>query len=308
MKEKNFVSAVVYIKNAENEIENFVVNLNKVLNKHFLHYEIILVNDGSVDNSILKIKEISSKVTGSVSLINMSHYQGRELSMNAGVDLSIGDFVYEFDNIYIDYDIETIFNIYKKSLEGYDIVSASSSSKRRFTSKLFYNIFNKYSNYEYSIGTESFRIISRRAINRVHQINKTIPYRKAVFANCGLKMFNFKYNPLNKTNKKIEKYEKNERQNNAFDSLILFTDISYKLSMWLILFFIILTLFVSGYTIYNFVINNSIKGWTTTMLFLCFGFLGLFIILSIIIKYLSVIINLIFKKANYLVESIEKLN
>ena len=57
MKEKNFVSAVVYIKNAENEIENFVVNLNKVLNKHFLHYEIILVNDGSVDNSILKIKE-----------------------------------------------------------------------------------------------------------------------------------------------------------------------------------------------------------------------------------------------------------
>lgn len=308
MKEKNFISAVVYVRNEESKIQSFIMDLNKTLKAHFLKYEIILVNDGSVDNSIFKIKEVSSKVDGSLSIINMGHYQGKELSMNAGTDLAIGDFVYEFDSINIDYPLEFIFDVYKKALEGYDIVSASSNLKRNFTSKLFYKIFNKYSNYEYKIDTETFRIMSRRAINRIHQINKTIPYRKAVLANSGLKMFKFKYDVIQNTRKTFDKNDKFERKNNAFDSLILFTDVSYKVTMFLILIFIALTLFVFGYTVYNFVTNNSIKGWTTTMLFLCFGFLGLFTILLIVIKYLSVIINLIFKKTNYLVESIEKLN
>lgn len=301
------------------EPREVIFNNTNILNDNYLETiefkkiknllcEIILVNDGSVDNSILKIKEVSSKVDGSLSVINMSHYQGKELSMNAGTDLAIGDFVYEFDSINIDYPLEFIFDVYRKSLEGYDIVSASSNLKRKFTSKLFYKIFNKYSNYEYKIDTETFRIMSRRAINRIHQINKTIPYRKAVLANSGLKMFTFKYDAIKNMRKSFDKNDKFERKNNAFDSLILFTDVSYKVTIFLILIFIVLTLFVSGYTVYNFVTNNSIKGWTTTMLFLCFGFLGLFTILLIVIKYLSVIINLIFKKSNYLVESIEKLN
>lgn len=308
-KEKNFISAVVYVHNAEATVKKFIESINKTLEEHFLHYEIILVNDESTDNSVSEIKSIASQIGGaSLSILNMSHYQGKELAMNAGQDLAIGDFVYEFDSTAIDFGIDLVFDAYKKSLEGYDIVNVSSDSKRKFTSKMFYKIFNKYSNYQYKLDTETFRILSRRAINRIHQINKTIPYRKAVLANSGLKLATLNYKSTQAVKTDMDKLMKVERERNAFDALILFTDVSYKITTRIILLLILITLGVLAYTVYTFFGSSPIEGWTTTMLFLSFGFLGLFSILAMIIKYLSVLVNLIFKKTNYLIESIEKIN
>ncbi len=307
-KEKNFISVVVYVRNAEKTIKKFIESINESLSKNFLKYEIILVNDGSIDNSIKMIKEASKKIEkGIICLINMSHYQGKELAINAGVDLAIGDFVYEFETTSIDYPIDTVFDAYKHMLEGYDIVSVTSNAKRRKSSYFFYKIFNRYSNYQYKLDTETFRLLSRRAINRVNAINKTIPYRKAALANCGLKLDFIKYEKTKKIKTNIDKKIKNEREQNALDSLILFTDVSYKITKVFLIILILITISVLGYTIYTFALNNPIAGWTTTMLFLSFGFLGLFLVLSIVLKYLSILVKLVFKKTNYLVESIEKI-
>lgn len=306
-KEKNFISAVVYTRNDEENIKNFMKELNDVLSDNFLKYEIIFVNDGSTDKTVDIIKEYAKELKdASVSMVNMSYYQGRELSMNAGIDLAIGDFIYQFETIDMDYDRKLVFDIYKKSLEGYDIVTASSLSKRRFTSKMFYKVFNRFSNTQYKLDTNTFEIISRRAINRINAINKTIPYRKAIEANCGLKVANVEYNPIAKTESRLDKHAKRERSKNAFDSLILFTDVCYKASVILSIIMILLVIAVAIYSIVMFVNKVAITGWTTTMLFLAFGFFGTFVISAFIIKYLQVLLNLEFKKTNYLVESIEK--
>lgn len=65
----------------------------------------IFVNDASEDNSVSVIKEYleKRKCNFMTNIINMSSYHGLEASMLAGVDLAIGDFVYEFDSITIDY-------------------------------------------------------------------------------------------------------------------------------------------------------------------------------------------------------------
>lgn len=241
-KEKNFISAVVYVNNDEKNIKEFLKNLNKILNDNFLKYEIICVNDCSTDNTVDEIKKVAGNTNTTITIVNMSFYQGKELAMNAGIDIAIGDFVYEFDTTVIDYDINTVIEAYKKALESFDIVNATSNKKRYKSSKLFYKIFNKFSNNQYKIDTDTFRILSRRAINRIHSMNKTIPYRKAIYAIC---------------------------------------------------------IFLS---------SNPMEGWTTTMLFLSFGFFGIFAILAIVIKYLSIIVNLIFKKSKYIVESIDKIN
>ena len=308
-KEKNFISAVVYVRNNEKIIKDFALKLNKVLENKFLKYEIIFVNDESIDNSLNEIKEFAKNVNNAtVSVINMSYYQGLELSMNAGVDLAIGDFVYEFDSVYIDYNLDLIFETYLKSLEGYDIVNTSSKGKRKKSSTLFYKLFNKFSNYQYKIDTETFRIVSRRAINRMNAMNKTIPYRKAIQANCGLKITSIYYKQT-KTNKlKIDKQLKRERGKNAFDALILFTDVSYKATIILTMIMFLFSIFVSIYTLVTFFTKQTVEGWASTMLFMSFGFTGVFLIYAIIIKYLSLILNLIFKKTNYLIESIDKLN
>lgn len=307
-KEKNFISAVVYVNNDEKNIKEFLEKLRDELSNNFLKYEIICVNDCSTDNSVEEIKKLTmDDGNSSITIVNMSFYQGKELAMNAGVDIAIGDFVYEFDSAVMDYSESTIMDVYKKSLEGYDIVNASSNKRRHKTSALFYKIFNKFSNNQYKINTETFRILSRRAINRIHSMNKTIPYRKAIYANCGLKLETILYNSASTKKEKIDKRLRKEREKNAIDSLILFTDISYKFSIVMSIIMMLITVAVAVYAIYVFVSSNPMEGWTTTMLFLSFGFFGMFAIMAIVIKYLSIIVNLIFKKSKYIVESIDKI-
>lgn len=307
-KEKNFISAVVYVNNDEKNIKEFLEKLNSVLNENFSKYEIICVNDCSTDDTVNEIKKIASSNNSKITIVNMSFYQGKELAMNAGVDIAIGDFVYEFDSVFMDYEVNTIMDVYKKSLEGYDIVNATSNKKRYKTSIIFYKVFNRFSSNQYRIDTENFRILSRRAINRIHSMNKTIPYRKAIYANCGLKLFTISYNPINNKKVKMDRKLKKERQKNAIDTLILFTDISYKFSIVMSIIMMLITVIVAIYAIYIFLSTNPMEGWTTTMLFLSFGFFGIFAILAIVIKYLSIIVNLIFKKSKYIIESIDKVN
>ncbi len=308
-KEKNFISAVVYVRNSENTIKDFLTKVNETLSKTFVKYEIICVNDASCDDSAKIIREFgNNSLDCPLSIVNMGVYQGLEMSMNAGVDLSIGDFVYEFDSDVIDYDMSVVTDIYFHSLKGYDIVAAANNSKKRFSSKMFYRLFNRNAKTQYKLSTESFRILSRRAINRVHSLSKTIPYRKALYANCGLKIDTVHYDAISNNRTTGAKINGDLRRETALDSLILFTDVGYRASMILTLIMILATVGIGIYTILVFALGHPVPGFTTTMLVLTGAFFGVFAILTIIIKYLSLLVNLVFKKQRYLIESIEKIS
>lgn len=303
-KEKNFASAVVYCYNDAATIGDFIEQLDKTLSNKFQHYEIIVVNDGSTDESVnIARKYAASKEEKIITLLNMSHYQGLEASMNAGVDLSIGDFVFEFDFAYADFDWEMLGNIYQHSLKGYDIVSACIDQKPRFISRLYYAIFNRYANLQHEIGIETFRVLSRRAINRIHSITQSIPYRKAAYANCGLSIDTLKYKPIGKVVRKPHA----DRANVAMDSLILFTDVAYRVTVGLAIIMAIVAAAFAIYALIYWLMSNPVEGWTTTIIFIAFGFFGLFIILAMVIKYLQTLVALSFRKKEYLFESIEKL-
>lgn len=307
-KEKNFVSAVIYVHNAEKRIGNFVSAVIKTMEDNFEHSEIICVNDASDDKSVEVIKETSKKASiTSVSVVHMSYFHGLELAMNAGVELSIGDFVFEFDNTFLDFDSAMIMKIYGHSLKGFDIVSASPDRNERFTSKVFYKLFNHYTNLSYKMSTESFRILSRRVINRISSMNKTVPYRKAIYANCGLKTDNIKYKPTEGMDHSFDKKEKDYRTGLAVDSLILFTDIGYSFSKTMTALMMVISLYMMIYSIVIYATLNPVAGWTTTILFLSAAFFGLFGILTVIIKYLQLLVDLVFKRKHYSFEGIEKL-
>lgn len=70
---------------------------------------------------------------------------------------------------------------------------------------------------------------------------------------------------------------------------------------------IAIVVFMAVYSLVVYLVGNPVEGWTTTILFLSFCFFGLFGILAVIVKYLQIIVNLIFKKNQYNFESIEKL-
>lgn len=308
-KEKNFVSAVIYVHNAESRIEKFLNTIIDVMQENFEHSEIICVNDSSDDGSLNKIKEtIAEKdTTTSVTVINMSYFHGLESAMNAGIDLAIGDFVFEFDKTVLDFHKDEIMKIYRRSLEGYDIVSASANLKEKASSKLFYKVFDRFTELSYKMTTESFRVLSRRVINRISSMNKTVPYRKFVYASCGLKTDVIKYDVVKTEANCVDKKEKSYRVGLAVDSLILFTEIGYKFSIAMTVVMILMSIFMAVYSLMTYLFGHPVEGWTTTILFLSVAFFGLFGVLTVIIKYLQLLVNLVFKRKHYSFEGIEKL-
>lgn len=307
-KEKNFVSAVIYVHNAGERIDPFLAMVTEVLETHFEHAEIICVNDASTDNSVDAIRTFSKRVTlSSITILNMSYFHGLEMAMNAGVDLAIGDFVFEFDTTFADFGKEEIMKVYSRSLEGYDIVSASPDRREKASSKLFYRTFNHFASSSYQMTTESFRILSRRVINRTASMNKTIPYRKAIYAGSGLRTDNIRYRVHGRPDCHIDQRESGYRVRLAVDSMILFTEIGYRCSIMMTALMMLVSVLVLLYSIAVYITSSPVAGWTTTILFLSAAFFGLFGILTVIIKYLQLLIDLVFKRKHYSFESIEKL-
>lgn len=306
MKEKKLISLIVYLYNNEHSILGFLDLIIRPTQELFEQFEIIIVNDASTDASVQVVKNAVFLKPYQVSIIQMSFHQGVELSMNAGLDLSTGDFVYEFDTAIIDFDKGLIEQSYRKILEGYDIVSVSPSASEKMSSKFFYKTYNYFSKSDYKLRTDRFRILSRRAINRAFSISVKIPYRKAMYINSGLKIATIEFK---KSNLQKNSTEKNYLRNKtAIDTLIIYTNLAFYISISISLLLLFCTLSIIIYTMFiYFGKDKPIEGWTTIMLLLSGGFSGLFMLAAIIIKYLSLILEIVFKKKSYIQENIEKI-
>lgn len=299
-KEKNFVSAVVYLHNCAQQVEHFFDALLGQLDAHFDYYEIVAVNDGCTDETVKQLKAFAAeKMDKPLTILNMSLYQGLEQAMNAGLDAAIGDFVFEFDSLEMPYDAALIWQAYETALTGFDVVTVS-PTHQKFTSRAFYKLFNAFSNSIYKLESDVFRLVSRRAINRVKAISENLPYRKAAYAASGLacKTLHFEGHAVPQQEARLEK---------AADSLALYTDAGYKISFGISCLMVVLTLIALVYTVAVWIVGEPVTGWTTTMLVLSGGLAGIFIMLTIAIKYLSLLVELVFRKQTYLIEGIEKI-
>lgn len=308
-KEKKFISLVVYLHNVEDYVKYFLNAVIPVCEEHFQEFEIVCVDDGCSDATIEVLKDYldENKVRAMVNVIHMSFFHGLESAMNAGRDIAIGDFVFEFDDIFVDYDPDMILKTYEKLMEGNDIVAARSKGKVRFSSRVFYALYNSTSRTKGKIGPETFRVVSRRAINRIKSMGQYIPYRKAVYMNCGLKTATLEYESRDREARVKNKIVTSERTSLALDSFIYFTNVLERVSMILCGVFLIISVGMGVYLIIDaFNGQKLVEGWLSTMGFLALGFFGVFALLTIILKYLSVILNLIFKQQRYLIADIEK--
>lgn len=308
-KQKKFVSVVAYLNNREAFVGEFIGKVMGKCRDLFEKCELILVDDASTDGSVAVAKECLSGVQGAgfmTSVVRMSVRQGLEPTMNAGRDLAIGDFVYEFDDVLVDYDPVLMEQAYEKCVGGFDVVSVSPDSKLRVSSSLFYRIYNRFSGTQAPIGCETFRLLSRRAVNRVEEMGSYIPYRKAVYMNSGLKTERITYDPIAVSG--------GARRNTGrfglgMDTLIYFTNVMEKVSFAISIVFFVIALGIIIYVICSLFMDEHLSsGWVSTMGFLSIGFVGIFTLITIMMRYLSVIVNLIFQQKKYLIEDIEKIS
>lgn len=306
---RQYISVVAYVHNNADRIKKFITTVMKEC-EIFKQCEMIFVDDCSTDNSVDVIKKFykTHPVDYIVSIIRLGKYHGMEMAMNAGRDMAIGDYVYEFDDLFIDFDGDIILEAYNKCLEGNDIVTVSTDVPMRFTSKIFYSIFNNVVKSDSQIGQESFRLLSRRGISRIISMGVEIPYRKVIYLNSGLSTANIKYKST-EGRRPARITEKSERIDLAIDSFIYFTNIIQRVSLVIAGLFGLLSLATIVYTLISRGLGYHIgMGWVSTMIFMSFGFTGLFAFMAIVIRYLSVLVDLVFKRQKYLIADVEKIS
>jgi len=307
-KDSCFVSAVIYIHDDEHIIADTLRSISYTLSKQFENIELICVDDASTDKSVEIIRSISAELpVGSISLIQMGNYHGLEKSMSAGVDKAVGDFVYEIDSATRDYKPELLLEIYQRSLQGYDIVSAS-PQKAPTNSKFFYKLLSTAGNENYTLSTETLRILTRRAINRIDGTNKNIFYRKIVYTTSGLSTDSIIYEQDQIKRKKHSRKVRHARMNLAIDTLIVFTNLAYRISITLSIIMAIFMFTAGIYTVIAYFSGAQImEGWAPIMGLISAGFTGVFLILTALIKYFDILVKQTFYQKNYLISTIDEL-
>ena len=306
-KEKNFISAVIYVHNCAGEIRKFMETVEQTIDANFEHGEIICVDDASADDSVSIIREVASAFPRiSTTILHLDSFHGTEAAMQGGVGLSIGDFVFEFDNPYALADSADIMKVYFTSRDGTDIVAAVSAENRKASSGLFYRIFNRFADISYPIGSECFRILSRRAINRTYSQNNVIANRKVAYATSGLKALTVDIEHGPKLH--FTREGRRARRALATDSLLLFTNVGFNISLLLTGIMMTVLVLFAIYALATRIMGLPVEGWTSMVLLVAFGFFGVFGILTLITKYLQLLVKMGVRKKAFTYESIEKIS
>ena len=175
MNKQKLVSIVVPMYNESEMCDIFFETVNKYLNdittsKKHIAFEIIAVNDGSIDDTLKKLYKQNEKADN-VTVLSLSRNFGQEPAVFAGLEKAKGDAI-----IVMDCDLqdppELISQMVDKWEEGYNVVNArrvtrkSDTKFKRDTAGVYYNILNKLSNkVKFPHNVNNFRLISRKVLD-----------------------------------------------------------------------------------------------------------------------------------------------
>ncbi|MGK0447504.1 MAG: dolichol-phosphate mannosyltransferase [Polaribacter sp.] len=171
------LSIVSPIYNAQHILPELILRLENSLKEITLDFEIILVDDSSPDHSWDVIKELS-KNKKYIKGIQLSRNFGQHYAITCGIDHSNGDWVVVMDCDLQDQP-EEIPKLYRKALEGYDIVLARRYSRKdNFLKKTFSKLF--YKTLGYLTGTEQDETVANFGIYHKKVISSIISMRESI--------------------------------------------------------------------------------------------------------------------------------
>lgn len=134
-------------------------------------YEVILVNDGSRDNSILAIEEIHSEYPAQAGVVNLTRNFGQVAAISAGLGRCTGDCAAVISSDLQD-PPELIPEMFERWRSGAKTVigvreSREDSRFTKLTSRLFYRLMQHYALPEIPASGFDFFLLDRTVIDRV---------------------------------------------------------------------------------------------------------------------------------------------
>lgn len=183
------LTVVVPAYNESAVLEAFHARLSRVLDELPLDCDVLYVDDGSTDSTWLLMTALAAR-DGRTGAIKLSRNFGKEAALTAGLDQVDADAA-----IVIDADLqdppELIPALVERWREGFDVVYATRSARqgetgfKRLTSALFYRSMDRVSDIHVPRDTGDFRLLSRRALDALHQLRERQRFMKGLFTWIG---------------------------------------------------------------------------------------------------------------------------
>ncbi len=190
-------SIIVPVWNEAESLPELYRRISEVMNSMADSWELILVDDGSVDGStdqIYTLAEGDERVRPLIFARNFGH----QIAVTAGLDHSRGQAV-----IIIDADLqdppEVIIELISKWREGYEVVYATREERegesffKKVTAKAFYRIINRITDIDIPLDTGDFRLMDRKVVAVVNSMRERHRFLRGMSAWVGFRQTGVPY-------------------------------------------------------------------------------------------------------------------
>lgn len=196
---KKLVSIVLPAHNESGNIEMINERIKSCFPYILYDLELIFIDDGSTDDTLEKIKNLSISQEG-LFYIELSRNFGHQNALKAGLDSANGDCVISMD-CDLQHPPEIIVKLLSKWEEGFDVVytrreeSENLSYLKRKTSNGFYYFISWLSDIKIEKGTSDFRLIDRRVADVFSRFKENDLFIRGLIKWVGFKQIAIDYHP-----------------------------------------------------------------------------------------------------------------
>lgn len=306
---KKRVSIIVPCFNEEQTVELFYKAVTSELNTLNQPYELIFVDDGSKDLTSEKVKLLRTR-DERIALIRFSRNFGKEAAMLAGLRAAKGDYV-----VIMDADLQhppSLLGEMIETLESgeYDTVAAfrvsgkknRESLLRRMYSRLFYSLINRMSDIELRSGSTDFRMMTRKVVDSLLQLNEYNRFSKGLFEWIGFRTKYISY-------ENVERVAGRSRWNvfklfsYAMEGITSFSIVPLRFSMVIGFISASLSFLYMVYVIIRKLVipSSAIEGFPTLLSFILFLGGLILISLGVIGEYLGKVYQEVKNRPHYII-------
>lgn len=193
-----FVSVVAPIREEAGCVADFVMELHGVLESNYQNYEIIIVDDNSIDGADSVLKEMMTKTRG-LRTLRLSRSFGRETAILAGLESAIGDYVVvmlpESDPVALVPMVVERCRVVAPVVVGIERNQLGRPWLRGIASAAFHWYCRHQLHLNLNPGSRYYRAFSRSALNAVLQIQDRIRNLRHLSGAIGFAVDTFEYEP-----------------------------------------------------------------------------------------------------------------
>ena len=199
-------------------------------------YEFVFVDDGSRDNTLSELRELSAAKAGNIKVVSFSRNFGKESAIYAGMTRAAGDNV-----CIIDADLQQRPEVVLRMMEileskpELDCVAAYQEKRKEgkgisLAKTLFYKLIDKMAEVEFVNGASDFRLMKRTMVNAVLNMTEYHRFSKGIFSWVG---FNTEYIPYEVAEREHgeSKWNTGKLIKYALDGIVAFTTAPLKVAI-----------------------------------------------------------------------------